>query len=145
MQTPTVTQMRVIPVAGYDSMLLNLSGAHAPFFTRNLVILTDNTGHIGAGEVPGGEKIRAILEESVPLVVGQSIAAYNAVLKTMRLRFVDRDSEGRGLQTFDLRTTIHALTAVESAMLDLFGQFLQLPIAALLGEGIQRTTVPVLG
>jgi glucarate dehydratase len=145
MQTPTITQMRVIPVAGHDSMLLNLSGAHAPFFTRNLVILTDSSGKTGAGEVPGGEKIRAILEESIPLVVGQSIAAYNAVLEAMRLRFADRDSEGRGLQTFDLRTTIHALTAVESAMLDLLGQFHNLPVAALLGEGIQRTTVPVLG
>lgn len=28
---PTVTAMRVIPVAGRDSMLLNLSGAHGPF------------------------------------------------------------------------------------------------------------------
>ncbi len=143
--TPTITAMRVIPVAGHDSMLLNLSGAHAPFFTRNLVILTDNAGHIGVGEVPGGEKIRNVLEESAPLVVGQSLAAYNAVLEAMRLRFADRDTEGRGLQTFDLRTTIHARTAVESAMLDLLGQFLNLPVAALLGEGIQRTAVPVLG
>lgn len=28
--SPRVTSLRVIPVAGYDSMLLNLSGAHAP-------------------------------------------------------------------------------------------------------------------
>ena len=26
--TPVVTQMRVVPVAGYDSMLMTLSGAH---------------------------------------------------------------------------------------------------------------------
>ena len=30
---PVVTEMSVIPVAGHDSMLLNLSGAHGPFFT----------------------------------------------------------------------------------------------------------------
>ena len=36
---PVVTEMQVIPVAGHDSMLLNLSGAHGPFFTRNMVIL----------------------------------------------------------------------------------------------------------
>ncbi len=36
---PTVTEMLVIPVAGEDSMLLNLSGAHGPLFTRNIVIL----------------------------------------------------------------------------------------------------------
>ena len=53
---PRVTEMKVIPVAGQDSMLLNLSGAHAPFFTRNLVILTDSAGNTGVGEVPGGEK-----------------------------------------------------------------------------------------
>ena len=114
-------------MAGHDSMLLNLSGAHAPFFTRNIVLLTDNAGHTGVGEVPGGEKIRRVLEESQPLVVGQPLAAYNAILNAMRLQFADRDKEGRGLQTFDLRTTVHAVTAIESAMLDLLGQFLSVP------------------
>ena len=66
--TPAVTGMRVIPVAGHDSMLLNLSGAHGPFFTRNVVLLTDDAGHTGVGEVPGGEKIRRVLEESKALV-----------------------------------------------------------------------------
>jgi glucarate dehydratase len=144
-QTPLVTGMRVIPVAGRDSMLLNLSGAHAPFFTRNVVLLTDNAGHTGAGEVPGGEKIRRVLEEAHPLVVGQPLAGYNAVLNEVRRRFADRDSAGRGLQTFDLRTTVHAVTAIESAMLDLLGQFLSVPVAALLGEGQQRSSVEVLG
>jgi glucarate dehydratase len=137
--------MRVVPVAGHDSMLLNLSGAHAPFFTRNVVLLTDNAGHTGVGEVPGGEKIRRVLEESQQLVVGQPLGAYNTILNTMRTRFADRDTEGRGQQTFDLRTTIHALTAIESALLDLLGQFLSLPVAALLGEGQQRSSVEVLG
>jgi glucarate dehydratase len=144
-QTPLVTRIRVIPVAGHDSMLLNLSGAHAPFFTRNVVLLTDNAGHLGLGEVPGGEKIRLVLEESEQLVVGQPLAAYNAILNAVRTRFADRDSEGRGLQTFDLRTTVHALTAIESALLDLLGQFLSVPAAALLGEGQQRSSVEVLG
>jgi len=137
--------MRVVPVAGRDSMLLNLSGAHGPYFTRNLVILTDETGAIGAGEVPGGEKIRAVLEEARPIVQGRAIASINAILNQIRQRFADRDATGRGSQTFDQRVTIHALTAIESALLDLLGQFLGLPVADLLGEGRQRTSVPVLG
>lgn len=145
MTAPIVQHMRVIPVAGHDGMLLNLSGAHAPFFTRNLVVLTDSAGHTGVGEVPGGEKIRQTLEDARPLVEGQSIGAMHAVLNAMRTRFADRDSGGRGLQTFDLRTTIHAVTAVESALLDLQGQHLGLPVAALLGEGQQRDAVPMLG
>ncbi|HBZ99133.1 MAG TPA: glucarate dehydratase, partial [Pseudomonas sp.] len=56
--TPRVQSMQVIPVAGHDSMLLNLCGAHAPYFTRNLVLLTDDAGNTGIGEVPGGEGIR---------------------------------------------------------------------------------------
>ena len=52
--TPLVTEMQVIPVAGRDSMLMTLSGAHAPFFTRNLVIIKDNAGHTGIGEIHGG-------------------------------------------------------------------------------------------
>ncbi len=143
--TPVVTALRVIPVAGHDGMLLNLSGAHAPFFTRNLVLVTDSSGHTGVGEVPGGEKIRKTLEDAAELAVGQPIGAYNAVLTAMRQRFADRDSGGRGQQTFDLRVAIHAVTAVESAMLDLLGQHLGVPVAALLGEGQQRDAVQMLG
>jgi glucarate dehydratase len=143
--SPQIKTMRVIPVAGRDSMLLNLSGAHAPYFTRNLVILTDSAGHTGVGEVPGGEKIRQVLEESRPLVEGERIASYQRILNLMRGRFSDRDTEGRGLQTFDLRTTVHAITAIESALLDLIGQFLGVSVAALLGEGQQRSSVEVLG
>ena len=143
--TPRVTALRVIPVAGRDSMLLNLSGAHAPFFTRNLLILTDSAGHTGVGEVPGGEKIRQTLEDAAALVVGQSIGDHQRLLRELHNRFADRDSGGRGLQTFDLRTTIHAVTAVESALLDLLGQHLGVPVAALLGEGQQRDAVEMLG
>lgn len=42
--TPIVTEMQVIPVAGYDSMLMTLSGAHAPYFTRNIDILATKAG-----------------------------------------------------------------------------------------------------
>jgi glucarate dehydratase len=137
--------MKVMPVAGNDSMLLNLSGAHAPFFTRNIVVLTDDAGHTGAGEVPGGASITQVLEQAGVLIVGRPITAYNGILQTMRERFGDRDAGGRGSQTFDLRTTVHAVTAVECALLDLVGQFLDMPVAALLGEGQQRSRVPVLG
>ncbi|MEO8152023.1 MAG: glucarate dehydratase [Rhizobacter sp.] len=143
--TPTITQMRVIPVAGRDSMLLNLSGAHAPFFTRNLLLLTDSAGRSGVGEVPGGEKIRQTLEDARDLVVGQSVGDVQRVLRSVREAFADRDAGGRGLQTFDLRTTIHVVTAIESCLLDLLGQHLDLPVAALLGEGQQRDSVEMLG
>ncbi|MBP6543744.1 MAG: glucarate dehydratase [Piscinibacter sp.] len=143
--TPVVTSLQAIPVAGRDSMLLNLSGAHGPFFTRNLLILTDSAGRSGVGEVPGGEKIRQTLEDARELVVGQPVANVQAVMQQMQRRFADRDAGGRGLQTFDLRTTIHAVTAVESALLDLLGQHLGLPVAALLGEGQQRESVEMLG
>jgi glucarate dehydratase len=143
--TPVVTEMRVIPIAGHDDMLLNLSGAHAPYFTRNLVVLTDSDGRTGVGEVPGGEPIRQTLEDARVLVEGQNIGRYNAVLAAMRRAFADRDAGGRGAQTFDLRIAIHAVTAVESALLDLLGQHLGVSVAALLGEGQQREKVQALG
>jgi glucarate dehydratase len=142
---PVVTELMAIPVAGHDSMLLNLSGAHAPFFTRNLVILKDNAGHTGIGEVPGGEAIRQTIEDAKPLVLGRSLGAYNTILNAVRSAFAGRDATGRGQQTFDLRTTIHAVTALEAALLDLLGQFLGVPVAALLGEGQQRRQVSALG
>jgi glucarate dehydratase len=143
--TPRIVELRVVPVAGRDGMLLNLSGAHAPFFTRNILILTDSAGRTGVGEVPGGEKIRQTLDDARELVVGRSIGDHQRVLRELHTRFADRDAGGRGLQTFDLRTTIHAVTAVESALLDLLGQHLEVPVAALLGEGQQRDAVEMLG
>mgnify|MGYP001952154992 CR=1 FL=1 len=43
--TPLITALEVIPVAGHDSLLLNLSGGHAPFFTRNPVSYTHLRAH----------------------------------------------------------------------------------------------------
>ena len=143
--SPTIVSMRVVPVAGQDSMLLNLSGAHGPFFTRNVVVMKDSAGNTGGGEVPGGEKIRKTLEEAVPLVVGRETGRFAEVTAAVSAAFGDRDAGGRGLQTFDLRVAIHAVTAIECAMLDLLGQHRNLPVAALLGEGQQRDAVEMLG
>ncbi|NRO97870.1 glucarate dehydratase [Paraburkholderia sp. NMBU_R16] len=144
-KTPLIARMRVVPVAGRDSMLLNLSGAHGPFFTRNIVIVEDSDGRTGLGEVPGGEAIRATLEEAGALIVGTPIGRWQDALNAVRRRFADRDAGGRGNQTFDLRVTVHAVTAIEAALLDLLGQYLDVPVAALLGEGQKRSHVPMLG
>ena len=143
--TPIIETIRVVPVAGHDSMLLNLSGAHGPFFTRTIVLITDSSGHTGLGEVPGGEKIRQTVEDAAPFFIGQEIGRYEQLLAAVGEAFSDRDAGGRGLQTFDLRVTIHAVTALESAVLDLLGQHLDKPVAALLGTGQQRSEVKMLG
>ncbi|WP_026564403.1 glucarate dehydratase [Bacillus sp. UNC41MFS5] len=143
--TPVITEMDVYPVAGRDSMLLNLSGAHGAYFTRNIVILKDSNGNVGVGEVPGGEGIRKTLEDAKELVIGSSIGTYHNILNNVRKTFAGRDAGGRGQQTFDLRITIHAVTAIEAALLDLLGKHLNVPVAALLGEGQQRNKVKTLG
>jgi len=143
--TPIVESIRVVPVAGQDSMLLNLSGAHGPFFTRNIVLIRDSSGHTGLGEVPGGEKIRQTIEDATPFLIGEEIGRYESLLAAVGEAFSDRDSGGRGLQALDLRVTIHAVTALESALLDLLGQHLGKPVAALLGTGQQRSEVEMLG
>ena len=143
--TPVVTALEVVPVAGQDSMLLNLSGAHGPYFTRNVLILKDSAGRTGVGEVPGGESIRQTLEDARQFLVGQPLGQYQRILGQVRQAFAGRDAGGRGLQTFDLRITIHAVTALEAALLDLLGQHLEVPVAALLGEGQQRDAVEMLG
>ncbi len=143
-KTPVITEMQVIPVAGHDSMLLNLSGAHAPFFTRNIVILKDNSGNMGVGEVPCVGSVTKTLEDAKSLVVGQPIGEYKNVMNKVRTQFADRDVGGRGNQTFDQRSTIHVVTAIEAAMLDLLGKFLNVTVASLLGDGQQRDEVETL-
>ena len=146
MTIPTIVAMEVYPVAGHDCMELNLSGAHAPFFTRNVVLLTDSSGAVGVGEVPGGEKITRALRAVENLVVGTRISDYKQTLNAVR-RWLDSNikDDVRGLQTFDLRTGVHVVTAVEAPLLDLLGKFLDVPAAALLGDGIQRDRVRFLG
>ena len=130
---PSVVNMEVYPVAGHDCMELNLSGAHAPYFTRNVVILTDSNGTEGVGEVPGGQKITGALEAVRDLVIGTSIADYKQTLNKVR-DWLSRNikDDVRGLQTFDLRTGVHVVTAIEAPLLDLLGKFLNVPAAALL-------------
>ncbi len=143
--TPVVTSMRVIPVAGHDSMLLNIGGAHGPCFTRNLVILEDSAGHVGLGEAPGGDVILRTLELAAQQVVGQPVGRLNRLVSTLQGAAQGSDVEtfGRGAWTFELR--INAVAALEAALLDLLGQFLAVPVAELLGPGRQRDAVTVLG
>ena len=143
--TTTIEQLRVVPVAGHDSMLLNLSGAHAPFFTRNITLITDSEGRVGLGEVPGGEAIRQTIEEAGELLIGKPVAQYKSLLNQFRTKVSGKDVGGRGNQTFDQRIGIHAVTAIESSLLDLMGQALGVPVAELLGDGQQRASVPILG
>lgn len=147
--TPKITEMTVIPVAGYDSMSMTLSGAHAPYFTRNLVILKDDLGHTGVGEIHGGEDIAKSLESCAPLVIGQEIGNYRAVVNSLRIgSWKASGNDGEGLQGLDLKNlkfVVRSEAAVECAMLDLLGQYMNLPVCALLGDGQQREEVTVLG
>jgi len=149
--SPVIVEMQVIPVAGYDSMLLNLCGAHAPFFTRNLVLLKDSAGHTGIGEVPGGAGILQALERCTPLVVGTQIGRYNRTLNALRAAIgghhqVTSAAEAEVLkQPHEINLRLdNVITAVEAALLDLLGQHLGVPVCELLGAGQQRDSVPML-
>ncbi len=144
--SPVITKMEVWPVAGKDCMELNLSGAHAPYFTRNVVVLYADNGEMGVGEVPGGKKITAALEECIPLVEGSKVAEYKSTLLKVK-KYLDSKGEEdvRGNQTFDLRTGVHVITAIEAPCLDLLGKHLGVPVCELLGDGQQRDKVRMLG
>lgn len=141
-----IKKMEVYPVAGKDCMELNLSGAHAPYFTRNIVILTDENGAEGIGEVPGGEKITKALEECIPIVVGKRTEEYRNILVDVQAHLDAKgEKDVRGNQTFDLRTGVHVKTAIEAPCLDLLGKQLDVPVCRLLGDGQQRDKVRMLG
>lgn len=122
--SPIITEMKVIPVAGHDSMLLNIGGAHNARFTRNIVVLTDNAGHTGVGEAPGGEVIYQTLLAAIPQVVGEEVARLNRVVQQVHKgnQAADFDTFGKGAWTFELK--VNAVAALEAALLDLLGQCL---------------------
>jgi len=158
--TPAVVEMQVIPVAGHDSMLLNLAGAHGPFFVRNLVVLKDSAGRTGVSEVPGGEGIRRTLERARDLVIGSRLGHYNAVLGSIRRMLTGAGQAAHQATVHQVTSAAEAailrqpheinlradnvITGVEAALLDLLGQFLGVPVAALLGSGQQRDSVRML-
>ncbi len=143
--SPVITDMQVIPVAGHDSMLMNIGGAHGAYFTRNIVILKDSAGNTGVGEAPGGEVIYNTLVEAIPQVKGQEVARMNRLVHQIHVgnQSSDFDSFGKGAWTFELR--VNAVAALEAALLDLMGKFLGVPVCELLGPGKQRDEVTVLG
>lgn len=147
--TPTVVEMKVIPVAGYDSMLMTLSGAHGPWFTRNIVILKDSSGNTGIGEIHGGDYTCAALKSYIPLVVGKPVGLYRHILSDIHRKAVSpKEDDGEGIQTLDiskLKFVVRAEWAIECALLDLLGQHMALPMCELLGEGKQRDKVETLG
>jgi glucarate dehydratase len=97
--SPKIASVEVVPVAGHDSMLLNLSGAHGPFFTRNVVIVTDSDGNTGLGEVPGGEAIAGTIRDAAELLQGKEVARFRQLLRQVGERYAARDAGGRGAQT----------------------------------------------
>lgn len=143
--SPTIVDMKVIPVAGHDSMLLNIGGAHSAWFTRNIVVLTDNAGNTGVGEAPGGDVIYQTLVDAIPLVLGKEVARLNNVVQQVHKgnQAADFDTFGKGAWTFELR--VNAVAALEAALLDLLGKALNVPVCELLGPGKQRDAVTVLG
>ena len=120
--SPIVTEMKVIPVAGQDSMLLNIGGAHNAWFTRNIVVLTDSAGNTGVGEAPGGEVIYQTLVDAIPQVVGQEVARLNKVVQRVHKgnQSADFDTFGKGAWTFELR--VNAVAALEGGAARFTGQ-----------------------
>ncbi|QJR15253.1 Glucarate dehydratase [Usitatibacter palustris] len=148
--------MLVIPVAGADGFLLNLAGAHAPYFLRNVVVLKDSAGRIGVGEVPGSTGILKALEKSVAVVVGTEVGQYNRTLNAVREAIVGKASGQQHQVTSAAEAAVlkqpheinlrldNVITAIEAALLDLLGQHLDVPVCALLGTGQHRESVAML-
>lgn len=127
-------------------MLLNLAGAHGPFFTRNIVVLTDSEG---VGEVPGGEVITHCLESCIPLVEGSKLGQYkNTVLvcqhmleDQMRQQAASAPAGAETAHAQIFKKVTNVLTAVEAPLLDILGKHMGVPVAALLGDGRVREDV----
>lgn len=141
-----IKRYEVIPVAGYDSMSMTLSGAHAPYFTRNIVLIEDSNGEIGIGETHGGEEVLNSLKSYEGYIVGSNLFNYREILNNIKKNRIKNDSEG--IQYLDISKLVNVVedtAAVESALLDIIGKNLDLPVCSLLGEGKQRNEIPVLG
>lgn len=147
--SPVITEMRIVPVAGYDSMLLNVGGAHNCYFTRILVILTDSAGNTGVGESPCHSSTLSLLEQFRSQIVGSSVLRLNSTISRLfnsdARRQHSPQSDSLHIPHMNPEKFYNAVAAIEAAALDLLGKHLNLPVADLLACGKQRDRIPVLG
>src|SRR5699024_631504 len=86
------------------------------------------------------------LEQCRPLIESVAVNDFRQILNQAQQRLAHNGREQRGRQTFDLRVAVHVMAGIESALFDLYGQALQMPVADLLGRyGRQRDEVEALG
>jgi glucarate dehydratase len=110
--------------------------------------------------VPGGEGIRQALDRSRPLVVGRPLGLVNEIVADVR-QSLDSGTSAHQTTAYQVTSAAEAailkqpheinlrtdnvVTGVEAALLDLLGQFLGVPVTALLGSGQKRKSVKMLG
>ncbi len=101
-------------------MLMLLSGAHAPCFTRNLVILTDSAGHQGISEIHGEDYTHGRRVAMKELVAGMPVVKYREVMQRIHKAFDPHSDEApEGIQTLDitkLKYVVRSEWAIECVM-----------------------------
>lgn len=146
--TPIVIKVQVIPATGYNNMEVTLSGAHAPYFTWDLVIVKDNSDRIGIGKIHGGDCTYEYLTSCIPLIMGQEAGRCRSILGcTHRDDKQATGDDGGGIQTLDiskLKFVVKAEWAIEYTLLSLLGQHLGIPMYESPAERKQQSQMKVL-
>jgi glucarate dehydratase len=115
-----ITAVRVTPIALPDPPILAASGAHGPYFLRNVLEFETNAGITGIGETRGGETLTNALRAAIPGLVGENPFAYR--------KFQERLA--------DAPTAVFA--GIELTCLDLIGRATGLRVCELLGGPVRE-------
>lgn len=149
--------MQVIFVVGCDSMLFNLCGVYVLYFMCNFVIFDDSSGYMGVGEVLGGEGICYVFECMMDFVVGQLIGCYQVMFNVVCVVLF---GVGVGVgcmicyevmlvgevvvlcQLYEINLWFdNVIIVIEVVLFDLFGQYFDVLVVVLFGEGQQCDVV----
>lgn len=136
-----IVDMVVTPVAAADPPLRNAAGLHAPWMLRTIVELVTDDGIRSASEIPGSADTDAALRRAADVVVGSDPFETSLILQRIQERHGTGARERRGEASFDRRTLVHVLSAVEVACLDAAGKATGRRVCDLLG-GAVRERVP---
>ncbi len=114
-----ITAVRITPIALPDPPILAASGAHGPYFLRNVIELETNAGITGIGETRGGEAVTQSLEAARAWLPGESPFAYRAFQARLG------------------RNALSAYAGIELACLDLIGRATGRRVCELLGGPVR--------
>ncbi|UVO55677.1 glucarate dehydratase family protein [Sphingomonas sp. SUN039] len=139
---PSITRVRVTPIAFRDPPLLNAAGIHEPYALRSIIEVETGEGLVGLGESYGDAPALTAFEAVAQLLPGLDIFDLNGLVRLVEQAVAGLPQAAPGAElapgSHPAKLIANSVSALEVALLDLQAQHARVPLHALLGGAVRR-------